>query len=308
MIKLDNITNEILDKIDPIGFEQKGAFNLRYNGAPLCHSNSENIRIEKKTDKQGIDIFISSKCRGEYVHIPVVMNETGLTDVVYNDFFVEDGADVIIVAGCGITNDGCYESRHDGIHAFHVGKNCTVKYIENHYAQGSGTGGRVLNPVTEIEVGEASVFTLETSQIGGVDSTIRKNYVSLGKDAKLIVTEKLLTEGEQSAESDMSINLDGENSSAQIISRSVGKGDSQQTFHPCAIGNNKCHAHVQCDSIIMDNARICSIPEIDAHHIDAAIVHEAAIGRINNDQLVKLMTLGLNEQEAEAVIIEVFLK
>ena len=165
----------------------------------------------------------------------------------------------------------------------------------------------MLNPVTEIEVGEASVFTLETSQIGGVDSTIRKNYVSLGKDAKLIVTEKLLTEGEQSAESDMSINLDGENSSAQIISRSVGKGDSQQTFHPCAIGNNKCHAHVQCDSIIMDHAQVGSIPEIQAKHVDAAIIHEAAIGRINDEQLLKLRTLGMTEAEAENVIIENFL-
>jgi len=229
-------------------------------------------------------------------------------DIVYNDFYIEDGADVTIIAGCGIHGEGCSETRHDGIHAFHVGKHANVKYIENHYAQGNGSGKKTLNPVTKIYVGEDSVFTLETTQISGVDCTERENYIELGDNAKLFVTEKLMTDEEQSAVSNMEIELNGVNSSARIVSRSVGKGRSKQVFHPKAIGNNQCHAHVQCDSIIMDQAEISSIPEINARHVDAQIIHEAAIGRINDEQLVKLRTFGMNEEEAEAVIIENFLK
>lgn len=230
---------------------------------------------------------ISSEAQNEQVHIPVVMSEPGL-DVVYNDFYVEDGADVTIVAGCGIHGEGCSETRHDGIHTFHVGKNANVKYVENH-------------------VGENSVFTLETTQIKGVDSTKRETFVELGPNAKLFVTEKLMTHDAQHAISNMEVKLNGEGSSARIVSRSVAKGTSNQIFHPKAIGNNAYHAHVQCDSIIMDKASISSIPEINANHIDAQIIHEAAIGRINDEQLIKLRTFGMTEEEAEVVIIENFL-
>lgn len=306
-IDLDKVTQDVLKMIDSYGFKQEGAYNLRLNGMAVCHGDSRHINIVKKEDKPGIDIHISGEAKNEQVHIPVVMSREGV-DIVYNDFYIEDGADVTIIAGCGIHGEGCSETRHDGIHAFHVGKNCNVKYVENHYAEGNGTGSKVLNPVTKIYVGENSVFTLETTQIEGVDSTERENYIELAENAKLFVTEKLMTDGNQTAISNMDVELTGENSSAQIISRSVGKGNSRQVFHPKAIGSNLCHAHVQCDSIIMDQAEISSIPEIDAKHVDAQIIHEAAIGRINDEQLVKLRTLGMNEEEAEAVIIESFLK
>ena len=230
-----------------------------------------------------------------------------MTDLVYNDFYVADGADVDIVAGCGIHNSGCNDSRHDGIHTFHVGKNANVHYEEKHYGEGNGTGSRVLNPVTNIELGENSVFTLDTVQIKGVDSTVRTTNVSMDADSKLFVLERLMTDGEQKAESDIEVCMNGAGSSAQIISRSVGKGNSSQVFHPKAVGKNKCHAHIQCDSIIMDHAEVGSIPEIQAKHVDAAIIHEAAIGRINDEQLLKLRTLGMTEAEAENVIIENFL-
>ena len=306
-VELDQVTQDVLKVIDSYGFKQEGAYNLRLNGMAVCHGDSRHINIVKKEDKPGIDIHISGEAKNEQVHIPVVMSKEGV-DIVYNDFYIEDGADVTIIAGCGIHGEGCSETRHDGIHAFHVGKNCNVKYVENHYAEGNGTGSKVLNPVTKIYVGENSVFTLETTQIEGVDSTERENYIELAENAKLFVTEKLMTDGNQTAISNMDVELTGENSSAQIISRSVGKGNSRQVFHPKAIGSNLCHAHVQCDSIIMDTAEISSIPEIDAKHVDAQIIHEAAIGRINDEQLVKLRTFGLNEEEAEAVIIESFLK
>lgn len=306
-MKLNEVTEQVLNVIDSYGFKQEGAYNLRLNGMAVCHGDSRHIRIVKKEDRPGIDIYISGEAKEEQVHIPVVMSEPGV-DVVYNDFYIEDGADVTIVAGCGIHGEGCSETRHDGIHAFHVGKNANVKYIENHYAEGSGTGSKVLNPVTKIYVGENSVFTLETTQIRGVDSTSRENYVELGRCAKLYVTEKLMTHGNQSAVSNMDVELKGENSSARIISRSVAKGTSRQVFHPRAIGDSLCHAHVQCDSIIMDEAEISSIPEINAKHVDAQIVHEAAIGRINDEQLMKLRTFGMSEEEAEAVIIENFLR
>ena len=307
MTLLDKITEKVLAQIDDTGFTQSGAFNLRHNGIALCHGDSEHIKIKKKQDKPGIDIFIDGKTDGEEVHIPVVVDASGMTDVVYNDFYVAEGANVTIVAGCGIHNSGCNESRHDGIHTFHVEKNANVRYVEKHYGEGEGTGARVLNPVTEVYLGENSVFTLDTAQIKGVDSTVRENNVHLEAGSKLYVIEKLMTHGKQEATSNMMVELLGEGSSAQIVSRSVAKGESRQVFHPRAVGKNRCHAHVQCDSIIMDHAEVSSIPEINAKHVDAAIIHEAAIGRINDEQLIKLRTLGMTEEEAEGVIIENFL-
>ena len=307
MVQLDKVTEEVLNVINDNQFSQSGAFNLRQNGTSICHGDSEHIKIMKKTDKPGIDIYIDGKTDGEAVYIPVVVSVSGMTDLVYNDFYVEDGANVRIIAGCGIHNSGCNESRHDGVHTFHVGKKCNVRYEEKHYGEGNGTGARVLNPVTNIFVGEKSVFTLDTAQIKGVDSTLRETKVELGKNAKLFVTERLMTDGDQKAESNIEVELNGENSSAQIVSRSVGKGHSVQTFHPSAVGNTKCQAHIQCDSIIMNQAEVGSIPEIRAKNIDAAIIHEAAIGRINDEQLLKLRTLGLTEEEAENVIIQNFL-
>ena len=305
-VKLNQVTEDVLKVIDSYGFKQEGAYNLRLNGMAVCHGDSRHIAIVKKTDLPGIDIRISSEAQNEQVHIPVVMSEPGL-DVVYNDFYVEDGADVTIVAGCGIHGEGCSETRHDGIHTFHVEKNANVRYVEKHYGEGEGTGARVLNPVTEVYLGENSVFTLDTAQIKGVDSTVRENNVHLEAGSKLYVIEKLMTHGKQEATSNMMVELLGEGSSAQIVSRSVAKGESRQVFHPRAVGKNRCHAHVQCDSIIMDHAEVSSIPEINAKHVDAAIIHEAAIGRINDEQLIKLRTLGMTEEEAEGVIIENFL-
>lgn len=307
MANIDAVTQSILDKIDTEGFKQEGAYNLRYNGHSLCHGNTDHIKIVRKEDKQGIDVYISGDAKGEIIHIPVVVTASGVSDEVYNDFYIEDGAEVVIIAGCGIHNSGCNDSRHDGIHTFHVGKHCNIRYEEKHYGEGEGTGARILNPVTKIIMEEASVFTLDSVQIEGVDSTQRETEIILGAESKLFVTERLMTHDKQKAVSNMDVYLNGTESSAQIISRSVAKGESVQIFHPKAIGSAPCHAHIQCDSIIMDQARVCSIPEIDAKHIDAAIIHEAAIGRINNEQLIKLNTFGLSEEEAEAVIIENFL-
>lgn len=307
MTLLDKITEKILRQIDESGFKQEGAFNLRHNGTALCHGDSEHIKIRKKEDKQGIDVFIDSSTKGEQVHIPVVVDASGMTDIVYNDFYAAEGAEVTIIAGCGIHNSGCNESRHDGIHSFHLAKGANVRYEEKHYGEGEGAGAKVLNPVTNIYMEEDSVFTLDTAQIRGVDSTKRETNITMGPGAKLYVVEKLMTHDEQTAVSNMEVQMNGEGSSAQIISRSVAKGNSKQVFHPKAVGNAGCHAHVQCDSIIMDHAEVSSIPEINARHLDAAIIHEAAIGRINDEQLVKLRTMGMTEEEAESVIIDNFL-
>lgn len=304
---LDKITEKVLRMIDGEGFRQEGAFNLRQNGISVCHGDSQHVKIRKKEDRQGIDICIDKDTKGESVHIPVVVSASGMTDVVYNDFYVEDGADVTIVAGCGIHNSGCNEARHDGIHTFHIGKNAVVRYEEKHYGEGEGTGAKVLNPVTDIHIGEGSTFIMDTVQIKGVDSTVRETNISMEAESKLHVTEKLMTHDQQEAVSNMTVTMDGDGTSAQIISRSVGKGTSRQTFHPIAVGKAACHAHIQCDSIIMDQAQVRSIPEIDARNVDAQIIHEAAIGRINNEQILKLQTFGMNEAEAEAVIIENFL-
>lgn len=307
-MEIDQVTQGVLKQIDDSGFKQEGAYNLRYNGYALCHGDSEHIKIKKREDgNSGINVYISGQTQGEEVHIPVVISTSGMKDVVYNDFYVEEGARVTIVAGCGIHNAGCNESRHDGIHTFHVGRGAEVTYTEKHYGEGEGTGARVLNPVTKVILEENAIFTLDTAQIKGVDSTVRETEVEMGAGARLFVTERLMTHDKQTAVSNMDVCLNGEGSSAQIVSRSVAEGESVQTFHPRAIGNAGCHAHIQCDSIIMEKARVSSIPEINANHIDAAIIHEAAIGRINSDQIMKLRTLGLSQEEAESVIVEAFL-
>jgi Fe-S cluster assembly scaffold protein SufB len=284
-----------------------GAYNIRKNGDSAGRFSTENIRIENKTDKPGIDINIKSGTKGETVHIPVIITETDYSEVVYNDFFIGDNCDVTIMAGCGIHNCGDGESRHDGVHTFYIGKNSTVRYAERHYGDGDGNGGRVMNPETVVYVGEGSTVQMDTTQIKGIDSTYRKTKIVVAKDGNAVVTEKLLTHGDQIAESDMDLILDGENANGRIISRSVAQNDSKQIFRPCITGRADCFGHVRCDSILMDNAKISSIPAVAAEHTDARLVHEAAIGRIAGDQLIKLMTLGLTEEEAEEKILEGFL-
>ena len=306
---LDITDRNLLNTISDISYiPPQSAYNNRKNGAGIERRNTEKVEIVTKTGKPGIDIKIKPGTVGETVYIPVIITDTGVNDKVYNDFYIGEDADVTIVAGCGIHNSGCHESRHDGIHRFFIGKNAHVKYVEKHYGEGEGTGARVLNPTTEVFIGENAVCEMESVQIKGVDSTERVTNAQLDAGAKFIVTERLMTHGEQHARSDMKVELNGKDASAQIISRSVAKDDSQQVFYPNAIGNAPCRAHVQCDSIIMDRAKIKSIPAIEANDTDAQVIHEAAIGRINNDQLLKLMTFGLTAEEAEEVIIEGFLK
>ena len=304
---MNTVVDNLLKTIADLDSKPTGAYNIRSNGSGAGRRSTENIVIESKKDLPGIDITIKPGTKGETVYIPVVVTAAGLIDMVYNDFYIGEGADVVIVAGCGIHNDGCEDSRHDGIHRFFIGKNARLKYVEKHYGEGTGTGARILNPTTEVTMEEGSYCEMEMVQIAGVNSTVRETSAHLGKNAKMMVMERLMTHDKQVAHSNMKINLDGEGSSVQIISRSVGLDESEQLFHPDAVGNAACRAHIQCDSILMDHAKISSIPQITANHPDAQIVHEAAIGRINNEQLLKLETLGMTEEEAEAIIVEAFL-
>ncbi len=304
---MNNVDKKMLEAVADLHEIPQGAFSLRKNGESAERRSSANIIIEPKKDKPGIDITVKAGTKNESVHIPVIITEAGVNDLVYNDFYIEEDADVLIVAGCGIHNSGDQSSEHDGIHRFHIGKNAHIKYVEKHYGEGDGKGDRILNPTTEIFMAENSFCEMESVQIKGVDSTKRDTFAKLEAGARLVILEKLMTHGNQIAHSDMVIELNGEDASSQIISRSVAKDNSEQVFYPRAVGNAKCKAHVQCDSIIMGNAHIRSIPEIAANHCEANIVHEAAIGRINNDQLLKLQTLGKTEEEAEEIIINCFL-
>ncbi len=304
---MDKTEWKILKEIADLEKTPQGAYNFRVNGQLDARHTTANIDIVSKTDKPGIDIIVKPGTKGESVHIPVVLSATGLTDVVYNDFYIGEGADVDIVAGCGIHNTGCETSQHDGIHVFHVGKNARVRYVERHYGEGPGTGERILNPKTEVYIEEGGSVTMEMTQIRGVDSTVRDTIVEVGPGGECILNEKLLTDGCQTAESNVEIILKGDDATGRVVSRSVAKGDSIQVFRPCMTGQAKCFGHVQCDSIIMDGAKIKSIPAIDAQSVDAQLIHEAAIGRIAGDQILKLMTLGLTEEEAEEKILEGFL-
>ena len=305
---VDSIQMRLLEEVAGLHEVPAGAYNIRANGQMAGRVNSANIEIVSKEDGTGIDIHIKPGTKNESVHIPVVLSPSGLTENVFNDFYIGDNADVVIVAGCGIHNGGDKDSKHDGIHRFFVGKNAKVKYVEKHYGAGDGRGRRIMNPSTEVSMQENSYMEMEMVQIKGVDSTSRTTKADLESGAKLIIRERLLTHGSQYAESSFVVNLNGEDSSANVISRSVAKEDSSQVFNAEINGNARCAGHSECDAIIMDNAKISAIPKIAANHTDAALIHEAAIGKIAGEQIIKLMTLGLTEEEAEAEIVNGFLK
>lgn len=305
---LNLLDKTMLAKVADMHETPQGAFNIRKNGQGVERRTTANIDILTKTDKPGIDIIVKPYTKGESVHIPVILTEESLNDLVYNSFEIGEYSDVEVIAGCGIHNDGCSKSQHDGIHTFNVRKGAKMRYVEKHYGEGAGTGGRVLNPKTILDVEEGATVELELVQIKGVDSTKRDTEVRLAKNAKLIITERLLTDQEQSAESRIIVELNGEGASAQIISRSVAQDHSKQDFYFDLIGRSASRGHVQCDAIIMHDAKVYSTPRIAAEHSEAQLVHEAAIGRIESEQLVKLMSLGLSEKEAEDTILKGFLK
>lgn len=305
---IDSAQQHLLFEIAGLSAMPNGAFNIRANGATAQRQSSANIRIVGKTDVQGIDIYVAPGTKEETVYIPVVMSSSGIHELVYNDFHIGAGADVTIVAGCGIDNCGHDDSQHDGIHSFFIEKGARVKYIEKHYGCGSGDGGRIMNPQTIVELGEDGYMEMETVQIKGIDDTKRVTKATLSKNATFVVTERLMTHGNQNAVSEFDVTLEGEGAGTQVVSRAVAREQSRQKFVSRVNGNAPCSGHTECDAIIMDDAVICAMPEIQANCPDAALIHEAAIGKIAGDQIIKLMTLGLTAQEAEEKIIEGFLK
>lgn len=305
---MDEIQKTLLEQVADLHEVPQGAYNLRVNGRSEGRNTTENIDIVTKEDKQGIDIYIKPGTKKESLHIPVLLSQTGLSEIVYNDFHIGDDADVTIVAGCGIHNGGDAASRHDGIHSFFIGKNAKVKYVEKHYGSGDGNGERIMNPRTIINMESGSYFEMDTVQIKGVDSTERVTKAVLADDAKLVIKEKIMTHGRQYAKTDFVVDLNGTGSVADVVSRSVAKGESRQTFLSTINGNAECMGHTECDAILMDKGSVSAVPALTANHLEASLIHEAAIGKIAGEQIVKLMTLGLTEEEAEAQIVNGFLK
>jgi len=308
VIPMDEIQKRLLAEVADLHEVPEGAYNFRANGKAVARKSTANIEIISKEDGTGIDIRIKPGTKNESVHIPVVMSAAGLKETVYNDFYVGEGSDVVIVAGCGIDNCGTQDSEHDGVHRFFVGDNAKVKYVEKHYGSGAGTGKRILNPVTEATLGKNSSMEMEMVQIKGVDSTNRQTVAELKAGATLVVRERLMTHGEQNAVSGYKVTLAEAGANADVVSRSVARDRSRQKFDACIVGDAPCHGHTECDSIIMDEGKILAVPSLEANHVDAMLVHEAAIGKIAGDQLIKLMTLGLTEAEAEEQIISGFLR
>lgn len=305
---MDEIQKRLIAEVADLHTVPEGAYNIRANGQMAARNTTANIDITSKEDGSGIDIRIKPGTKHESVHIPVVLSQSGLKETVYNDFYIGDDCDVVIVAGCGIDNCGSQDSQHDGIHRFFVGKNARIKYVEKHYGAGDGSGKRILNPGTEVHMEEGSSMEMEMVQIKGVDSTVRTTTAQLAAGAHLVVRERLMTHGNQSAVSDYQVTLNGEGASADVISRSVAKDSSYQKFDSRIVGNAPCSGHTECDAIIMDKARILAIPQLEANDLDAALIHEAAIGKIAGEQIIKLMTLGLTEEEAEEQIVNGFLR
>ena len=305
---MEKIDSELLSVIADLHTVPQGAYNIRKNGQLLSRNSSANIEIVPKHDKSGIDIKIADNTQNESVHIPVIITKTGIKDLVYNDFFVGENCNVTIVAGCGIHCGDAEPSEHSGIHRFFVGKNSTVRYVERHIGVGNGNGDKIFNPKTVVELAEGAVMEMQTTQLGGVTSTLRTTEATLDNNSKLDIVEKILTENTQRAKTEFLVNLNGDDSRVKVVSRSVAKGMSNQLFHSIINGNARCFGHVECDAIIMDKARVSSIPEISANNIDAALTHEAAIGKIAGEQIIKLMTLGLTAEEAENMIVHGFLR
>ena len=304
---MNNVDKELLEIISDTS-KYEGAYNIRKNGQGIERQITDNINIVTKQEVSGIDVIIKENTKNEFVHIPVIITESGLKDVVYNDFYIGKNANVVIIAGCGIHNDHHEDSQHDGIHRFFLEERAKVKYVEKHYGEGNGKGKRILNPVTEVHLRSGSSLEMESVQIKGVDSTIRTTNGEMEDNTSLVITEKIMTHGTQFAKTIFDVNLNGENASVKVTSRSVATEKSSQEFISNIGGNDKCFGHVECDAIIKDKAKVIAIPKIEANHQDANLIHEAAIGKIAGDQLNKLMTLGLSEKEAEAAIINGFLK
>ena len=305
---IQELDKELLNNITDYESIRKGAYNIRKNGKGVERKVTENVNIVTKTDKPGIDIYVKENTKFEFIHIPVIITESGLTDLVYNDFYIGKNANVIIVAGCGIHNDHHKDSQHDGIHRFYLEEGAKVRYIEKHYGEGVGDGKKVLNPVTEVYLKEGSGMEMDSSQIKGVDSTIRETKGIVDANANFVVSEKIMTNGIQTAKTIFDVQLNGENASTHVTSRSVAADKSKQEFVSKIYGNSKCFAHSECDAIIKDDAIVTATPEITANNVDANLIHEAAIGKIAGEQITKLMTLGLTEKEAEEEIINGFLR
>lgn len=305
---MTKIDTRLLREVAELEGTPKGAFNIRKNGQLDSRASTANIEIVSKEDKPGIDIHVKPGTKQESIHIPVIITQSGWTELVYNDFFIGPDCDIVIVAGCGIHNAGDELTKHDGVHTFYVGENSKVQYVERHYGEGEGTGERIMNPQTVVHLAKGASIQLETTQLRGVDSTRRYTKVIVGEEAEAVITEKLLTHDRQVAESEMDILLEGAGATGRVISRSVAQDSSEQIFYPRVVGEQRCFGHVQCDAIIMDKAKVKAIPAITANHTDAQLVHEAAIGRIAGDQILKLMTLGLTEAEAEEEILNGFLR
>lgn len=305
---MDKLEKDLLKTIADIESTPMGAYNIRENGKGVARNTTANIDIVTKTDKPGIDIIIKENTKNESVHIPVIITHSGINDMVYNDFYVGKNADVVIVAGCGIHTSTCDTSQHDGIHTFFVEENAHVKYVEKHYGEGEGVGNKILNPQTIVHLKNGATLEMETVQIKGVDSTVRETNADLEDNSNLIIKERIMTHGNQTAKTIFNVELNGTNSSTHVASRSIAKDGSSQEFVSNVNGNNLCFGHVECDTIIMDTAKVISTPKIVANNINANLVHEAAIGKIAGEQLIKLMTLGLTEKEAEEHIISGFLQ
>ena len=305
---IDEIGKSLLKEVADLDALPVGAYNVRVNGESSERNTTANIDIVSKTDKSGIDIIIKPGTKNESVHIPVILSQSGMKEMVYNDFYVGEDCDVTIVAGCGIHNCGGGDSAHDGLHRFFVGKNAKVRYVEKHYGEGDGRGKRVMNPTTEVHLEEGASMILEATQISGIDDTLRKTIATLAENATLEVQEKVLTTGEQNAVAEFVADLNGDGSSCNIVSRTVARDKSIQHFSSTLNGNAACSGHTECDSIIMDSAKVSASPQLTAADVDASLIHEAAIGKIAGEQLLKLMTLGLTEQEAEERIVSGFLK
>ena len=283
------------------------AMNIREDAQTCQRRNSENVIITGLKDNTGLKIHVLSSAKGEEVFIPAIVTKSNITDEVRNDFYIDSGAEVIIQAGCALHTDGNGESTHNGNHHFYIGEGAKVTYNEKHFGEGTNAK-KTISPSNVIVLEKNAYLKMDTIQTDGVSYTNRTTKATVKAGARLEINERIQTQNDQQSISNIDIDAIGDGASIDIVSRSVAKDDSVQTLKTNITANSVCTGHSECDTILVGNGKATSIPALVANNPKASLVHEAAIGRISQQQIEKLQTLGLDEEEAEHYIIKGFLR
>ena len=303
---MDAIEKKLLEEVADLHGIPEGAYNIRADGKLAGRNTTAHINIVTKEDKPGIDIYIAPGTKNESVHIPVIISQTGLKDMVYNDFYIGEDCDVTIVAGCGIHNCGTQESRHDGIHTFYLAKNAKLRYstIEN-------WSKNMYNLNTKRAlVEEGGVIEWVSGSFGSHVGCLYPMSVLKGDNSKMEFTGVTFAGAGQNLDTGAKVVHIGKNTSSYMNTRSISKSGGISTFRSSVVvqkGAKHAKSSVSCQSLMLDSeSRSDTVPAMDIRTKDTAVGHEAKIGSISNEAVFYLMSRGMSEEDARALIVSGF--